>query len=580
MDSTYPHHDKDTNEHHDPVQHSLKDPVDGFLETPINSISDPFLGDIAPNAQEATLVRNNNHVPTWHTQTFGDAPVLNVPHHQTVPPAAQYYHHNHKYQLVDNLQPQVLRPPRVQFLRDLPAHDYILPAGGPINATMAEIIAILPNWFRNRNITIRFENNGINAGVHFAILQEYRHLNLTTAIECERARDHLSDQYRKTMREVVPGWTKAKHQAPENWDKSYMLVNGFLPDTAHLPGYNAPLSIPFRDLAIGLKKLPQGHDAADITRALDFAMGNQNGAEYGQVVDFMFPDDLQKILSYTGRATVTDQHTDPYAVRRYRNTLKAATAAKALKLADQRQQEKYAEQMAATKANREQLQRIQAQAFGQYKSPQLDVGYYGLQQTGVNNLEPQPFHQANLNASQYTQGGGAGIPESSYGFQQSRSVEQEAAATVASKLGVQFHQSLSSDFPEIPDVCRLPDLELNGAPQPGQEQTRASIDAMFTMEDMEAFLAPHQSVDYSGLLTPSPESDRKQAWEAKYSSTQLLRDCIEGNDDNNHSDLARASRRARQYDLVDYDFVVADVGFIIQMLETAGGTQPIEEREQ
>ena len=45
-------------------------------------------------------------------------------------------------------------------------------------------------------------------------------------------------------------------------------------------------------------------------------------------------------------------------------------------------------------------------------------------------------------------------------------------------------------------------------------------------------------------------------------------------------DLARASRWARQYDLVDNESVVADVRFIIQMLETAGGSLPVEEREQ
>lgn len=473
-------------------------------------------------AHEDVSAQDNNQISASHPQEYGDVPAHTVPRHHLPPPTAQYHQRHHEGQPVMNLQPQPALAPRFQFLRDLPAHDYVLPAGSPINVTMVEIIAILPNWFRNRNIALRFQNNGINAGIHLAILQEYRHLNLTTLMEFERAREQLSSQYRRTMRDMIVGWTKAKHQAPGDWNKSNMLVNGFLPETARQPGYVAPPSIPFKHLTFGLKKLPEGHDAADLTRALEFCLNNQKFNEHGHGVDFMFPDDLQTILNYIGRTAIIGAHTDPQVVRRYGDIVKAAHSAKATKMAEERQQKKEAEQQVAANAYQNHVQRFQAQAHPQYtfgapSQPRLDVGYSAMQPTGMDNPVRHDSHQP------------------------------------------------PSDFPEIPDVCSLPELELNGAPQPAEENIRNDIEQLFTMEDMDNFLAPHQDIDFFGVGAPPKY--------AKYSPLQILRDCVEGDDENDNGDLARASRWARGYEGID--FTVSDVDWVIIMLDTADG-EPIE----
>ena len=83
--------------------------------------------------------------------------------------------------------------PRAQFLVDIPAHEYKLRCDRPINATLVDLIVILPQWFRNPGVAWRMLNNGITAAVHFAILDKHRHLGLTSSEEAERARKRMEE---------------------------------------------------------------------------------------------------------------------------------------------------------------------------------------------------------------------------------------------------------------------------------------------------------------------------------------------------------------------------------------------------
>ena len=226
---------------------------------------------------------------------FGNQPIPDATHH--LPISRPHRHHRSKGDDLATPRSSLRGRPRAQFLLDIPAYEYKLPKEMPINATIVDLIAVVPQWFRNPGITWRFMNNGINAAVHFAILEQHRHLGLTNVEEAERARDHISDTYRKTMRKMenFSGWTKAGHNIPDNWNKLNISVSGYLPESAKKIGYVTPASIPFIVLAVGLKKLPQGYDAGDLSRALQFAMQNQKLGEHGRPTEFMFPDDIQPI---------------------------------------------------------------------------------------------------------------------------------------------------------------------------------------------------------------------------------------------------------------------------------------------
>lgn len=88
-----------------------------------------------------------------------------------------------------------------------------------------------------------------------------------------------------------------------------MDVSGFVPEDVQADGYRRLPSISFRDLMIGVKKIPEGTNAGDLTRALLFALEND--------YDYRFPDDLPTILDHIGRTHITTAHTDRLIVRRY-----------------------------------------------------------------------------------------------------------------------------------------------------------------------------------------------------------------------------------------------------------------------
>jgi hypothetical protein len=205
---------------------------------------------------------------------------------------------------------------RAAFLLDLEEHSYILPAGPRLQFTLVEIVALLPRWFGNTQIMTRFLNNKFNSLVHWAMIVEHRDLTLSD-YEVDKARSGFSDQYRKAMRAADPLWKKALHQAPDDWDADDMSMNQFVPDAARVDGYVAPNPVPFKELAFDLKRLPQGYDAGDLTRALQFAMHNQKRGPNGEPTDFLFPDDIHVILGHIGYLNRMAEHTDGAAIQRY-----------------------------------------------------------------------------------------------------------------------------------------------------------------------------------------------------------------------------------------------------------------------
>ncbi|KAI8941520.1 hypothetical protein NX059_002735 [Plenodomus lindquistii] len=192
-----------------------------------------------------------------------------------------------------------------------------MPKGGPLNFSIVESISILPNWFRNRDVAYRFITNGILAGIHFFILDEYRKLDLANNAKCIRAREHISEDYRRLMRKTDPSWTKAKHRAPPGWNKSSLSVDHIVPEGVGENGWVHPLPIPFMKLADNLKKLPEGTNSGDLTRALRFALDEQKDHATGNAVDLLFPDDLHVILDRIGRTPILLEHTDPYIIAWY-----------------------------------------------------------------------------------------------------------------------------------------------------------------------------------------------------------------------------------------------------------------------
>jgi hypothetical protein len=256
------------------------------------------------------------------------------------------------------------------FLGDLPAHCYTLP-GVPLNFTIVEILVLLPNWFKNKALCARFLNNNLTGSIHFMILEEHRELQFGSEHDRERARKWLTDEYRKAMRKINKDWTKATHVKPAGWQPTAMGVDGFTPDDMDAPGYRRVPSILFKDLAIGVKKMPEGPAAGDLTRALLFALESNQ--------DYLFPEDLPTILDYIGRTNITTAHTDRPIVHTYSELkLQEDTRNRAL-----RQQYNQANQAAHAQPT---LQQMAQQA--------LDYGAQNLWQNIPQSVEAVPGNQA------------------------------------------------------------------------------------------------------------------------------------------------------------------------------------------
>jgi hypothetical protein len=369
------------------------------------------------------------------------------------------------------------------FLRNLPAHSYILPSV-PLNFTMVEIIVFLPNLFKNKAIATRFSNNQISAPIHFAILDEHRNLGLPTEYEKDKARKTIADGYRRTMRTMDSTWTKAAHIVPPGWDSNSLAMGGFVPDEAVRRGYTGTTSIPFRDLIIGVKKLPEGTDAGDLTRAVIFTLH--------QPEVYLYPDDLPEILNYIGRTCVTTAHTDSAVVRRYTEMKQKAD-----------HQKRYPTQLWSVQA--------------------------GTQPSVVNMpLAPQKFIPIAPKPSQ----------------NQTLSCQVQAPADMVYEIDKPF---------------ALPDTEMAAAYQ--MVKMAPTSKANTPSAEMDDLLRPHLTQTADRMLNPPTAP--------AYAPHHLLRDCIEGRNAFDSSDLARAACFAQQADQLDTHWRVEDVNMLVQLLNEA-----------
>lgn len=559
--------------------------------------------------------------------------------------------------------------PRASFLSEAPEHPFRIPAGPPVHFTLVDVLAVMLNWYPNQFFTTRFLNNGLNSSVHVAILQEYRDLTLSE-LEVHRAKDHISDRYRKTMRKIDSRWSKNKHRAPQGWDHRETTVNMFLPDASREPGWIYPAPIPFKTLCKGLKKLPQGADAGDLTRALTFAMKNNKTGPNGEHQEFMFPDDLHVILGAIGYTNITADHSDGAIVERYKLVVKAENVA-----LNKRLRELEAAGEPAPLPKRRHVKKVKesttevetSQKVANTLPPGLSSGVY-MSQTEVlktpqpaqvtvpdNSFPPGAYHpmtlvsnQSHANSPELVQVSVPGENSSMMsplGDQLTSSVppfqpfapaphtSQTARALSEPLTGVNepnsspvagtkwtqniggdtrttaamnhfqhwggatlrpFHHGVEAVTSEVhkmnvdtpQQTARLHSEDkaifdpmandMSDNPFVRYSSSYAEIDSKNTisqshgqdmdtgescigsMAEMDALLAPYQDVDNSSILFPGPSIyfpldhqadimtgiEQINAW-PQYPDTQLLRDCMEADDPNDRSDLARAARWCR-----------------------------------
>ncbi|KAF3052360.1 hypothetical protein E8E11_010735 [Didymella keratinophila] len=210
-------------------------------------------------------------------------------------------------------QAQDTGPYTKNFVGDVPSKNLVLP-NGLMEITAVEIIAYCPYWLKNGDVAKRLLMNGF----------EWPHIAEVLNFHCNTARGDIS--YNWVLKAVQPGmrkltgnpkWTHNKNMLlmrRKGWSANDLTLAGCLLDAQYPAprglGRGIVQSYPFRMLGDHLKQRPQGDDALNLTRCVEYAI--QHPEE-----DLEFPRDFQMLVQKLGPVLVTPQHLDAAAVTRW-----------------------------------------------------------------------------------------------------------------------------------------------------------------------------------------------------------------------------------------------------------------------
>jgi len=179
----------------------------------------------------------------------------------------------------------------------------------------------------------RFLHNGALSGTFADMINHYRDMPygpITNNTIYRMMKGPM--QHRAKTEPTYENWTVAKHTTlprPAGFDPTSVSVAGFNPPynfnsrERTVAETQPPPSIPFRDMATGVKIMPSGHDALDLTRCVQYCVKNN-------VSSWLYPQDFQNLVARLGGAsTVHPHHHDDAAIRRHTSEKKRNNAKRA-----------------------------------------------------------------------------------------------------------------------------------------------------------------------------------------------------------------------------------------------------------
>ncbi|KAF2122158.1 hypothetical protein BDV96DRAFT_640221 [Lophiotrema nucula] len=185
---------------------------------------------------------------------------------------------------------------QVNKLYDAPSYNLPFPNG---NITAVEILTFLPTWIKSWDVIERFCSNGGTAAIMAYIINEHR-VQGHGAMYANAIYHMMKGSMAYKKGDENKSWTFRKHKVPEDWDDEVIDVSRFrIPRETHAyPPNNwkkneeaKPVS--FMSLADGVKKLPTGDDALDLTLCVEWHLQNPEEEAW-------FPNDYQKLVEMLG----------------------------------------------------------------------------------------------------------------------------------------------------------------------------------------------------------------------------------------------------------------------------------------
>ncbi|KAF1835927.1 hypothetical protein BDW02DRAFT_617487 [Decorospora gaudefroyi] len=215
-------------------------------------------------------------------------------------------------------------------LQGAPSPFLPLPAG---NLTFAEITAFVPQSIKSVDVINRIIRNGAYSTTIADMINYYR--------EMEHGPIPNNSVYRmlkvpmEQHAKIDPqykDWTVAKHSTlamPAGFNSASVSVAGFSTPVnnnareAALAANQPPPSILFRDLAKGVKVMPSGDDALDLTRCVQYSVQHPNQ-------NLRYPQHFARLVALLGGPTpVRPAHLDAAAVSRRTSIQKLVKARQA-----------------------------------------------------------------------------------------------------------------------------------------------------------------------------------------------------------------------------------------------------------
>lgn len=197
------------------------------------------------------------------------------------------------------------------------------PAG---NLTMAEILAFIPYSIKSFDVIDRFLYNGAMSTSLAELINRYRTMpngQIGNNSVYRMMKNSMNSRARKDK--TYKNWKVSTHQTiekPANYDPTSLCVTKF-----RTPGNRNPCevnpAILFRDMAAGVKVMPEGYDALDLTRCIQYCLDHNDE-------DWCYPRDFVELVERLGGpAPVHAEHQDAAALRRLTSAqkLKYATVA-------------------------------------------------------------------------------------------------------------------------------------------------------------------------------------------------------------------------------------------------------------
>lgn len=162
----------------------------------------------------------------------------------------------------------------------------------PANVTVAEIVCFFPQWFKSVDVIERAISNGGTSGAIARMANAFRHMP-----KGDVTSNSIYAMMKPSMRKLggqYTAWSVGNHALKEGHDANSISVAGFrMPGETHQCRQKKPKSIPFKELAAGVKKLPRGDDALDLTRCVIYHTEHEDET-------WNFPEDYNKLVAYLG----------------------------------------------------------------------------------------------------------------------------------------------------------------------------------------------------------------------------------------------------------------------------------------